>query len=577
MVFPENLLHPWMMNPSLDQLAQELLGLRQRLERLEENAGISRNPVPPQRGPAPQPLPAREPVRPRAPEENGAEWSRLLAVVAVICFVLAGAFLIRLAIQSGWLTPLRQWAVVVLLGSALVTAGRYLPGVDRSYRGYLSAAGSIVLYFAAFSSSLYFEVTPALLSVILGAFVTALNLALFVHHRSEIFPLVAAVGTYITPLLFKSADFDPIHVSAFFLLWSGLFSWFSSHFHTRILTLISAYLGIGVYAGLFLATRSPEQLGLVLGVLAGQFLLLALGVYRQSLVSGLGLSRGLAWSFFPVICFYYGVTYHFLNRITPELTPWIALAFAGMLLLLHRSAARILGSEHVQGSSEVVHAFLSVVLFQAGYLELLPEAAKSWILPLWIIGKYLSEDSRGFPRLSGAVQVLGLLLGGVEFLKTCWELISDPDLSSLPVALATLVLGGIYYLKKLAPASEVLESEARDKETMPTLFLGMAHVLSILSLYRLAHDWGSLAVSLVWMSYAGAVLGLGYTRRNSALARSSLAVLMVATLKALVYDASITTPLIRILCLLLTGGVLYGAGVLFQRMSKWSPRSRPQR
>src|SRR5687768_14691510 len=42
--------------------------------------------------------------------------SHLLAVVAVLCFVLAACFVVKLAVESGWLDRERQWALLVLFG-----------------------------------------------------------------------------------------------------------------------------------------------------------------------------------------------------------------------------------------------------------------------------------------------------------------------------------------------------------------------------------------------------------------------------------------------------------------------------
>lgn len=102
------------------------------------------------------------------------------------------------------------------------------------------------------------------------------------------------------------------------------------------------------------------------------------------------------------------------------------------------------------------------------------------------------------------------------------------------------------------------------------LFLGLVHALCILALYRLTFDYGSLAVSLAWGIYSVAILIWGYLKRNTVLAKSSLLILTVTCLKALVYDAAQTSSGVRIASLMLTGAILYGAGYLFQKIKKWA-------
>jgi uncharacterized membrane protein len=54
------------------------------------------------------------------------------------------------------------------------------------------------------------------------------------------------------------------------------------------------------------------------------------------------------------------------------------------------------------------------------------------------------------------------------------------------------------------------------------------------------------------------------------LAKSSLVVLLITALKALIYDASQAASIVRIGSLLLTGVVLYGAGLLFKQIKDWA-------
>jgi len=101
------------------------------------------------------------------------------------------------------------------------------------------------------------------------------------------------------------------------------------------------------------------------------------------------------------------------------------------------------------------------------------------------------------------------------------------------------------------------------------VLLFVAHVQGILGLYRIVESLGSLAVSASWAAYAAAVLAFAASRKDAVWARSSLIILGLAAGKALLYDVSNAGPVVRILCLLLTGGLLFAGGWLFRRVSDW--------
>lgn len=483
--------------------------------------------------------------------------SRLLALVAVICFVLAGGFIIKLAIESGWLTAERQWASALLLGLSLCGFGRYFDRIEKNYRAYLSAAGIIILYLASYSSFLYFEILAAPLSLALGACTSLLALALFHFHKSEIFAILAVVGTYLGILLLGKAFTDIWLDSAYILLWAAIFSWFSTRFESRLVSLVAAYHGLGLFAYLYASETSSDALLLILGVQALQFCIFAIGVVQYSVLHQKKLSRAEAAAYFPLLCFFYGVSYHALNRLAPSLAPWIALIFASALLAAYQGTKKQLQMLDLSASQEMVNGFFAIVLFQAGYLELLPANTKPWLLPIFLVASYLAEQKKDFPKAAKIFQFLGIAISFFEFLKICSSLL-DGSFANLPVAIVTIAIGFFYYLSR----AKLIENRAIG-------FLTVINALAILALYRLAYPYGSLYVSLAWGIYSVIILAIGYIQKDISLARSSLLVLLAASLKAFLYDASQATTGVRIICLLLTGLLLYGTGYLFQKMASW--------
>jgi hypothetical protein len=488
------------------------------------------------------------------PTKTAVSSTQWLPLIAVICFVLSGVFIIRLALESGWLTTERQWGLLTCLGLLLVSAGRWLNLMDQNYRSYLSAAGCIVLYMSAFSSSLYFDILSPTLSLLASVFVSGITLSLFHFHKTELFSVIASIGTYLSPLLIGSKE-DLLFHAGFFVVWSGVFATMADYLNTRVLSVVSSYLALGIFTILHHNVSDSSQLIIVIAVQILQFSLFTGGVYHHSLRTKSPMSKELSMAYLPVLLFFYGTTYFFLNKLNPDLAPWISLVFAAIVYGLYRDAKKWVP---LIQSENLVYGFLAVVIFHSGYMQILPEASKPWLLPLFILGDYLSRQRQAFPRLSPILKGFFALIGGIEFLSLCTNLITRSTLATVFPSVATITIGAFYYFKGRRWIAD---------QTMILLY-GL-QLLTLLALYRVAYDWGSVAVTMAWGSYSLIILTIGYQSRDSALARSSLLVLLFTSLKALLYDASQAPSIVRIGSLLITGIILYVAGALFKRIKAW--------
>jgi hypothetical protein len=106
-----------------------------------------------------------------------------------------------------------------------------------------------------------------------------------------------------------------------------------------------------------------------------------------------------------------------------------------------------------------------------------------------------------------------------------------------------------------------------------SLLLGFGHLEVMLGLYRFSErtSWsGALFVTLSWGLYAAFILTIAYWRRDKTLGNSALTILLAVSLKALFYDVSNTSSLIRVACLLAEGLLLYGCGWIFKKMQHWT-------
>ena len=490
-----------------------------------------------------------------------------LGAISVICFVLAAAFIIKLAIETGWLTPARQIGLAALLGLSLIGAGLRLMKFDRGYASLLPGTGVITLYLAAIAARSHHHLIgfeSALASV---AVISAFTIWLYTIIKHDVYAVTAAIGAYAAPFLFGG---DPGQIE--FILYYNLacsiaFATISIWLESRLLAVISAYLAIGAsYAISSTSVFDPVYIW----ILVAHFAIFAFATVIHSVQTKIPMTLKDAWAYFPVLLIFYAGEYALISKLNPTLAPYVSIGFAGVLVALYFAGRAGLQKESLESVS-VVSAFASIVLFHSFYLELLSEALKPWLFPLIVVAIAFSskkppERSRSHVSAPGTLKtevVPFLAVGAVvamEYFRILFSLVdghADSNLVTLSfLAPATLAF---FFTKQ--------RSIRASTELLPVLF--MAHALTILALYNIARPFGSLAVSGTWLAYAVVVMGAGFAIRDKVVAKSALATLGLAAAKALLYDASMAPAPVRIACLLITGLVLYGCGFLLKRIETW--------
>jgi hypothetical protein len=113
------------------------------------------------------------------------------------------------------------------------------------------------------------------------------------------------------------------------------------------------------------------------------------------------------------------------------------------------------------------------------------------------------------------------------------------------------------------------KSDNIQKNEYRYFILTAAHFLAITAFYRLCYASGSLYVSISWLLYANCIITFAFVRKDKSMANSALIVLGFATAKVLLYDVSSAPTIIRILCLLFTGIVLFASGLIMKKVSRW--------
>lgn len=495
--------------------------------------------------------------RPETENEKPFNW---LGIAAIFCFVLAAGFIIKLSIDSGWLTPSRQIGLSALLGLGLIGTGLKIMSSDREYASLLPAAGIIILYLTALAGHLYYNLMSFEISLVLVGLVSALCIGLYAKIRNDIYAITASLGAYLSPLLLGGKTFAEFSLS-YFLIASLAFGIISIFVKSRILLLTSANLAILMTAVIgFDLHQNP----MVIITLALHFMIFSVSTYFYSKLNHSPLSKEEAWGFFPVLLAFYAMEYYFISQISPALAPWISLGFAGVLLGLYLSAKKLFPNG--LGSQSLILTFTTLVCFHSAYIELLPPLIHPWLLVFILASAAFIPNAMIENKDKKNIYTIPLLAIGViaaiEYVSIIMHLIDKGEISWIAVSMAALISFWALLINKCNFIKEKIENYYG--------LLGATHILAIFSFYRYTTDMGSLAVSASWLCYAVAVMLFASTRKDEVMARSALVVLAFAAGKALLYDAANAPTLLRIACLLMTGAVLYGCGFFMRRISTWT-------
>lgn len=562
----------------MNDSAGRLDAIELRLSRLEEALGTQMpeapapaavggtEPAPADAAPAkgPNPFMVDEPSAPAPARTDAGEASAFgagnwLALIAIVCFVLAGCFIIKLSVDAGWLTPVRQVLLAALSGLALIGTGLLLLARDRPYAAWLPGGGCIILFLSTYAAQRYHGLLSHEVGLVLAALCGAFCMGLYSRVRHDLFPVTAAIGTYAAPLIVDMPA-GTSFTTNFTVLCSVVFATLAIRLQSRLTAMAGAYMAIVATAVTGYSLRDDLTIALALGA---HLVIYSVGTYLHSRRSGRAMAPLETWALLPVLLMFYVCEYHYVERIQPEAAPWLSLLFAVLVTGLAFLARRSLGkNQEPMHSPAMTLTFAAVVFVHSVYFNLMPDWLRPWILPAGTLALVLAPPLAPGSTFRFPAAVIGLVLGW-QYLGTVMELVTGSD-TALSLQLAALL--AVAALLSLRFRGTKLPWEDSDLH-----MLIMAHVLAIPTLYSLTEGRGSLAVSLSWLIYALLILGGGFVRRDRLMARSATAVLFIAAAKALLYDASSAPTIVRIICLLVTGGALYGCGFLLRRINGWEP------
>jgi hypothetical protein len=557
-----------------------LTEVESRLARIENILNIIRPTVKPDRAADVIFTTTTDTIETAKPEHPG-NW---LGIIAVICFVLAAAFIVKLSVDSGWLTPARQIGLAAFFGISLIGAGLLLVNTDRGYASYLPAAGIIVLYITVFAAHIIDGLISFHAAINLDCILSGLCIYIYCEMRHDVYILTSAVGAYAAPFVLAYDSYLGIGASQlsdavitaltdatvftiyYFMCCSLIFTVIGILARSRTLTMISAYLAIMATAlvGFYYNSIAHSNNTLMEIVLIVQFLIFSIGTSFYTYINKAPLTALEASSYFPVLVLFYVVEYVFINQAEPGLAPWLSLGFAVFLIGLYQGAKKWFPAQDLN-SKTMILAFATLVFVHSFYIVLLPDAIRPWLFVLFALAYAFIPDTYLQKTIHTSAYRIPLfaigIIGGIEYV----EILVNMFDSEHPVAFGLWIaaFASVWVAFLMQRHRFIKNADSSDK------VLAIAHLLGICMLYRFTLDYGSLAVSVSWLVYAILVMAFAITRHDQVMAKSSIFILAFAAGKVLLYDVASAPTLVRIVCLLVTGIVLYGAGLFLRKISEW--------
>jgi len=583
-----------MSNPMFDRILAELNSMRSRLNEIEQqlrdespsassHEAVSQpQPFHPRHQPREQPqaisytyVPPTQAYYQNAStsssSSSGMGTGKFLGIVGVFCFVLAASYFIELAIDSGWLTPVRQVVLAALFGFSLIVAGYFLRNRDESYLSMLPGAGIVILFLTSYGAGFIYDLVdqPFTLGLITATSVLSIILY-FIFHRIY-YVLIAAVGAYICPLLMDKAVVPLTDFMGIFLVWDITFAYLSMKLKRREVNLVASYLALMIFFQQTFFDAKGADMAMLAYFQLAQFVIFFASMIKHSIDQKQPLNSAEAWAFFPLLVLFYELEYIILNKLSDNLAPILSLVFAGLIFGFYFLSKKALSKKTLE-SGPVVHAFCAIVLFQSIYCENFSSMHSPWFAVALLLFLPFFFKKEKFEK-----NILAFLIAFVVIVCEYYKLITKSygvnQNGFYEYLLLNFIVGGImsvmYWKSQKNPNRE-------GKDWFILLFF--AYVQAMAGLVRVAEMIGTamsldngkrFIVSILWGLLAIVVLFLGKAKRDAFFARTSLLIFAISIMKVFFYDISRTGPLVKILCLVVLGAVLYFGGYLYRHIEKW--------
>jgi uncharacterized membrane protein len=536
---------------------------------------------------APQPAAAAIPVRPSTPLET-VIGRHVLGWVAAVLLLFGTAFFLKYAYDNGWIGPLGQVALGLLLGLALTTAGwRYDRTGWRVFSQMLTGAGTVVLYLATYSAFGFYRLLPQQAA---GAFLLVIvveSVLLAVLYDAAILGLVAVIGGLVTPLLMQSVhdEYQALFIYLA-LLNAGILVLLT--FRNWAATGTVAFLGTqGLYWLWHTQNYHPEKLPWAIGFQAAIFILFVGQAVIVHVLHGRKASIEDLARVVLISGYWFAAGFILLR---PEYRLWMG-TFAVAMAAVYSALAWLVLARSPNNTRLLVTLLAIAVAHIAIALPIEADArfvSLGWAAlaaALWWFGLRINAwPLRAMAGIIGAMAVMRVVLWDSPYLvrEPFLPIANGYALPSLLVA--ALVLGSVVIGRRMASRFAAGENTLVELAAIA----GVALVWWVLSVDTyswfvsrgalpdadiLRWRWaGQLALSALWAVYASGLLAVGFRLKRPHLRWIALSLYALTVGKVFFIDAKELGEFYRILAFFILAILLGAAAWAYQRIQ---PATRP--
>lgn len=537
--------------------------IEERLSAIEAQLSIAQPapsaPSQPSQAPVPTPLPSGERplpslARPEPRTGSGISATTVMGWGGVAALVMATAYLIRLAIESGFLTPVRQVGIAGVFGIGLIATGLLLRDSLRRYGSLLPAGGVVILFLTVYGAHLYHQLIGPLPATIGIIAICLIALALREHYKTELYTFFAVVGSFTGPYFLHALAARPLDLVIYFAAWDLLFCGYAIRSGWRSVYLLSAYLAFVVFDATWRTAEHTDWMWAA-GFQSFQFALFSAATIAFSLRHRAPLKEHEAVLHLPPLLFFYAMEYGLVDRYIPEVAPWLALATVAILVLGYLTVRTRLEGDTRSGE-QIIATYAAIVLIHAGYIELLPEGwgAFTGVIILALFALTSLKASAWLKRL-WPITAAGAIVAFVGYAQLASGFRLEYVIAwKVLIPIYAAILYGVYWLLR-----------SRTESSLTALLcLYFGHLIVMAGAVHFTDS--RFVVSIVWGLLAVAALIVSMTTGDRRLGRSSLLVFAAFAAKVMLFDLSETSTLVRIGCLVVLGVTLYVGGILYQKI-----------
>lgn len=489
--------------------------------------------------------------------------SSLLSYIGIAFVVLAGLFLIKMSVDSGWLTPSRQILFAGCLGVLFLTLPYFFSEKTKAYLSLLAGAGTAILHLTWLGAYSYHNLIEADVALLSATAVGIISVALNIDQKGRSYLLIAMAGTYLSaPSLGYQLENLQL-LAGFFLIWNVCFSLASLLNKRRDVMIIASYFAVFTILMMTRLTKDSSQAQTLLALQGLQFLIFAGAQVLYSSYYKSPMSKEESHTLLPLLLLFYFSTMPLAEKVFPVAHVWFGI-IVGLAVLAAYSLARHFLQRSIN-SGVVLVSFATLVIVHSGFFKVLDDLSQPMVALL--IGGLLMLNHK-YNYVDKQAHYWPLLILSFVFVYGGMQTILSPA--------ATDYYYFYNWLYGLFALVLVASSRADKEATLPaeksSLVLIFAHIEIMLGLYLLSKQLvmsGALFVTISWGLYALAILYYASRKRDYAIGKSALTILFLVSLKAFFYDVANTTNLVRVGCLLLEGLLLYWCGWYFKKMQSW--------